>query len=614
MTTSVSLQSLPQLLTTVLTHRGTPAPAEWSATFHHILLHPLPADEALFNLSREHQLTHFETLALSIAAHAESSPAFAEHIARLQSPTGRSRPLFGLIASLCAHLLPEPPRLIDLLSGPAARLGLLEFSPSTVALPERAVSVPLHLCAALEGVDVYPPEVTPLSAAIPLPPSITTRALRYATSLKDGVIPHLILRGLSEEPTSAAHTIASRLRLRPVLIPTTPPPALGPWLTMRRLLPVTRLDLAPGEVIDLAPIPGYTGPRLICATPQGSIHIDHAPALEWRLPLPSLEERRALWQSALPDSPCPERRYSASRIHHLASLMRQLHKVNAAPIDEALLLEASFLIERQSLGHLATPVQLDPEKLTLIIPPQLDLHLNRLLSRCRLRDTAATHLGPATQAAFRPGVRGLFSGPPGTGKSLAAAWLASRLHLPLFRIDLATISSKYIGETEKNLARLFDQAEQSEVILLFDEADSLFSRRTAVSDSNDRFANAQTNYLLERMESFSGIAILTTNHDANLDEAFERRLDFHIQFPAPSPSERRRLWHAHLGDTHDLDPTQINLLAAHLDWSGGHIRNAVLHAATTATGPINWTDILTALQYEATRLRTNLPFELRLPR
>src|SRR5207302_11471594 len=147
-----------------------------------------------------------------------------------------------------------------------------------------------------------------------------------------------------------------------------------------------------------------------------------------------------------------------------------------------------------------------------------------------------------TVARYRPGVRALFLGPSGTGKTLAAGWLATQLGLPLFRVDLASITSKYIGETEKNLSQLLARAEHAEVVLLFDEADSLFGKRTDVKDSNDRFANAQTNYLLQRIETFDGIALLTSNSRSRFDAAFSRRLDLIIEFPMPGPEERRAAW------------------------------------------------------------------------
>ena len=146
--------------------------------------------------------------------------------------------------------------------------------------------------------------------------------------------------------------------------------------------------------------------------------------------------------------------------------------------------------------------------------------------------------------------------------------------MPLYRVDLAAVTSKYIGETEKNLAQLLARAEHDEIVLLFDEADSLFGKRTDVHEANDRFANAQTNYLLQRMETFDGITILTSNSRSRFDAAFSRRLDAILEFPLPRPEERRALWLSHLGSRHSLTPPEINQLAT-AELCGGDIRNAV---------------------------------------
>jgi SpoVK/Ycf46/Vps4 family AAA+-type ATPase len=205
--------------------------------------------------------------------------------------------------------------------------------------------------------------------------------------------------------------------------------------------------------------------------------------------------------------------------------------------------------------------------------------------------------------------------PSGTGKTLAAGWLATQLGLPLYRVDLAAVTSKYIGETEKNLAQLLARAEQAEVILLFDEADSLFGKRTDVKEANDRFANAQTNYLLQRIETFDGITLLTSNNRTRFDAAFSRRLDLIVEFPAPGPEERRALWLSHLGDAHTLTPRQINQLAVGADFTGGHIRNVVLTAAALARSAdrkIEYADVLRGVEGEYRKLSRPVPGELAL--
>ena len=136
----------------------------------------------------------------------------------------------------------------------------------------------------------------------------------------------------------------------------------------------------------------------------------------------------------------------------------------------------------------------------------------------------------------------LFTGPSGTGKTMAAEIMAGELGLDLYKIDLSTVVSKYIGETEKNLARVFDEAETSNAILFFDEADALFGKRSEVRDSHDRYANIETSYLLQRMEEYDGMAILATNLHKNMDEAFVRRMHFTVEFPFPDAANRQRIW------------------------------------------------------------------------
>jgi SpoVK/Ycf46/Vps4 family AAA+-type ATPase len=196
---------------------------------------------------------------------------------------------------------------------------------------------------------------------------------------------------------------------------------------------------------------------------------------------------------------------------------------------------------------------------------------------------------------------------------LAAGWLATQLGLPIYRADLSAVTSKYIGETEKNLAQLLAHAEESGIILLFDEADSLFGKRTEVRESNDRFANAQTNYLLQRIETFDGIALLTSNSRARFDPAFCRRLDMIVEFPLPGPEERRLLWLSHLGSNHRLSHRDLNQIAAAADLAGGHIRNAVLTAAVlaqAATRPIEYADVYLGLSDEYRKLGRQTPTEL----
>jgi SpoVK/Ycf46/Vps4 family AAA+-type ATPase len=185
------------------------------------------------------------------------------------------------------------------------------------------------------------------------------------------------------------------------------------------------------------------------------------------------------------------------------------------------------------------------------------------------------------------GLSVLFCGSPGTGKTMSAEVLAQELKLPMYRIDLSQVVNKYIGETEKNLKRIFDAAELQECILFFDEADALFGKRTDVKDAHDRFANIEISYLLERMERFKGLAILATNRRKDLDEAFMRRLRYLIEFPVPDFAERKRIWSQVFPDNVDISELDLRFLARQFQLSGGYIRSIAFNACLRAADPDN---------------------------
>ncbi|MEO8845881.1 MAG: AAA family ATPase [Kofleriaceae bacterium] len=209
--------------------------------------------------------------------------------------------------------------------------------------------------------------------------------------------------------------------------------------------------------------------------------------------------------------------------------------------------------------------------------------ITELMARIRARDRVYEEWGFARKVGKGLGVAALFSGPPGTGKTMLAALIAKELGLELYQVDLGKLVSKWIGETEKQLGDLFDAAEAAHAVLLFDEADSLLGRRTEVRSSNDRYANLETNYILQRLESFTGICLFTTNHESNIDPAVHRRLSLHLRFQMPDEEERTRLWRAMLPATAPVDAS-INFggLARRFELTGGYIRNAALRAAFLA--------------------------------
>jgi len=219
----------------------------------------------------------------------------------------------------------------------------------------------------------------------------------------------------------------------------------------------------------------------------------------------------------------------------------------------------------------------------IVLPPDILDSLRELVGRVRHRRTVFDTWGMGRTMTTSRGLTALFQGSPGTGKTLVAGVIARELGLELYQVDLSKVMSKWIGETERNLSQIFDAAEDGQVVLLFDEADSLFAKRTEVRSSNDRYANLEVNYLLQRLDAFEGIAILTTNAGTSIDQAFKRRMSFRLSFPFPDEETREQLWRAHLPAELPIEGAlALDTLARKYQLSGGYIRNACLRAAFLA--------------------------------
>lgn len=331
-------------------------------------------------------------------------------------------------------------------------------------------------------------------------------------------------------------------------------------------------------------------------------------------PLPSAEQTK-LWQRAL-----EPHLHDAPQRQRLAQELGAAYSLPAGAIfraTESALAEggssrglgASQLLKavRQQLDHrldgladiISTPMSLEH----VVLPEEIQAKIQEILTFARQSEQVFLNWGFRERGSSGQGLSVLFSGPPGTGKTMMAGILARELGRLLYRVDLSRIVDKYIGETEKNLSRIFADAERAQAILLFDEADSLFSKRTEVKSSHDRYANLEVNYLLQKMDDFSGVSLLTTNFSAGIDEAFERRIRFKIAFPMPDPEARAKLWRGLLPP---LAPVEAGIdwlkIAKVAEFSGGHIRNAVLRASIQAAeqgGPITQTMLLQAAQTEA---------------
>jgi hypothetical protein len=242
----------------------------------------------------------------------------------------------------------------------------------------------------------------------------------------------------------------------------------------------------------------------------------------------------------------------------------------------------------------------------LVLPATPIQQLHDIVNQVRHAHTVLHEWGFARRIGVKQGVTALFSGPSGTGKSMAAGILAQALGLDMYKIDLSGVVSKYIGETEKNLDRIFEQASAGNVVLFFDEADALFGKRSEVKDAHDRYAKIEISYLLQKMEIFDGITILATNFSQNMDEAFTRRLDHVIEFPFPKPDQRERIWHGLFPPGAPLaDEIDFVALAAQFELAGGNIKNCVLAAAFYAAEAgerIGMTHLLQAVARELQKL------------
>ncbi|MEO6773002.1 MAG: ATP-binding protein [Kofleriaceae bacterium] len=369
---------------------------------------------------------------------------------------------------------------------------------------------------------------------------------------------------------------------------------------------------------SLAPIDGRERaeqldslPGLVLATASKEFN------LAWRrdvtvidLAAPTGDQLRVMWSQAIPEASRGDAELMAT-MYPLAPAMIVAAGARAHELASGTELGASHIamgirmVADKKLAVLARRVETSQSWQDLVLPDDQTIALAELIARIRQRTIVYENWGFANKVGRGLGVAALFSGPPGTGKTMAAGLIAKELGVDLFQIDISKISSKWIGETEKNLAALFDAAEAAHAMLLFDEADSLFGKRTEVKGSNDRHANQEVNFLLQRLETFTGVCVLTSNHESAIDEAFRRRLAVHIHLPIPEAEERRRIWNAMIPADAPVSSTLDTApLAVRYAMSGGHIRNAVLRAAFLAadtTGVIDTPllDRAAQLEYEA---------------
>ncbi|KUJ64156.1 ATPase [Streptomyces albus subsp. albus] len=581
----------------------------------------------LNTLTSTFELTPLDVEILLIALLPDLDDRFESFYGYLNDDVTRRRPTIGLALGLCGLSAADAPARTRLHPRSPLRAGglLLVEEPDRPFLA-RALRVPDRVTAHLLGDDTPDPRIADLLSPHPEVPGVGDPAA-LARALAGGV--HLAY--LREDQGGAGTALA----------------AAALTLSGRGVLGVDLEHLAqdpnPAEAIRiLAREARLTGSGMVCA-PLDALTREHAAVIRMvaDTPLPVILTGRAPWDAAW--STRPPLLLHAPRVEPAARVALWTHAY-PAPLPPSLDLTRTlspFLLTPDQLTRAARSAAqsalLDGGELTpdhiragaraqnaagldrlarriepavgwedLVLPPDHVSQLRELTARARHRDTVLGEWGMRPGGGRGRGVSALFAGDSGTGKTMSAEVIAADLGLDLYTVDLATVIDKYVGETEKNLERIFSEAAGINGVLLFDEADAIFGKRSEVKDAHDRYANVESAYLLQRMESFDGLAILATNLRANLDDAFTRRLDLIIDFPIPDAEQRRVLWDRCLGPvlprSADLD---LDFCAESFELAGGNIRSVAVTAAYLAAesgAPVTMADLIHAVQREYQKL------------
>jgi len=528
-------------------------------------------------------LSAFERDVLLLAAGRELSGEFAATLAEVNG--GRAYATFGLaLAALPgAHWSALSP-------GAPLRAWRLVEAIGDAGLTQRELRIDEPILHWLTGV-AAPDErlagfIAPVRAAARLAPSHDALATRIARAVRTAApLPTIELVGADHETRVALAAGVAGLLGRPLVRIAAASAPMAPHerhefaVRMKRasvLMGTSMLVCGDGrELLDsLADAPGPVFAALSdTAAP--------ARAAAWRFvvePAPEAEQRTLVDAAlaATENAPC-----AAALAPRMVDQLARALRAASGPLPGEAVLDACRRETRAQLEPLARRIESRAGWDDLVVPAETRRLLRTIASHVRQRAKVYDEWGFAAKSARGLGISALFDGASGTGKTMAAEVLAGDLDVDLYHIDLASVVSKYIGETEKNLARLFDAAEGSGAILLFDEADALFGKRSEVRDSHDRYANIEVSYLLQRMESYRGLAILTTNLKSALDTAFVRRIRFIVQFPFPDAANRAEIWRRVFPAGTPLSAIEPERLAQ-LNVAGGHIRNIALAAAFLA--------------------------------
>ena len=546
-------------------------------------------------------------VALVLVGMVEEDSRFGELFEAAQAPRGGRRPTVALLHDVVSATRPGLDGDGWSLSRPLVEAGLVEVCNADAPRSAWQLRVPPVLWTAIRGETPAEPfpgvrhaparSFSPLAEMV-LEDAARARLVELAALLATGGTRAVVVRGMEgSERLEVLGAVAGALG-RGILEARFEASrmgegvrALGPLATLTHSMPVFVPEMGPGESFDPPEWQGYTGPVCIVAGHDGGVGgpvAEHALTLHLPPDGPSL--RHEHWRRALPEADASECEHFARAlmlggryIRRTAELARGYAALEKrATLSAEDVRTAARAINRQQLDTLAQRLGDGGGWDHLVLHDSTLEELEHLERRCRHRELLLESLSDGFPGGLNRGVRALFQGPSGTGKTLAARVLASELGLDLYRVDLASIVNKYIGETEKNLSRVLGRAEDLDVVLLLDEGDSLMGKRTEVKSSNDRWANLETNYLLQRLDSYSGILIVTTNAPGSIDSAFQRRMDSVVSFHLPDVEERLHLWLLHLPRSHGVPLEVVEEAAGRYQLTGGQIRNAALHAGLLA--------------------------------
>jgi hypothetical protein len=577
------------------------------------------APPAHVELAQRVGLSPFEADVLLLAVAAELDPSVAPLCARVPGP-GLPYPTFALALRLFENggwdaLAPNRPlrrlHLVTVDEGNGVVNGRLRAD-------ERVVNFVKGLDHLAEQLNTLR---TPLAAGDGAGPTPTQgeavdQIVRRVHSGASAAVVVNLVGADSVSKRLVAEAAAAAVGHYPIRVPITNLPGAGHdletvirlWERDSLLSPLALYLDGSDEIGDAGPDARGSVDRLL-ARARGLVFLDSrevwpnldAAALVVDVPTPSTAEQQEAWLAVLDDDGLAASLAAQFDldIPAIQALAREYQN------DQGEMWSATLRSTRPQLDLLAQRVEPKAVAADLVVPSEVADQLDRIKEQVRFRATVHTDWGLVDRTSRGLGISALFAGESGTGKTLAAEVIAHELGLNLYRIDLSQVVSKYIGETEKNLRRLFDAAERGGTILFFDEADALFGKRSEVRDSHDRYANIEVNYLLQRMESYRGLAILATNMKAALDQAFTRRLRFIVDFPFPGPAERERIWRrafvARL-DTSGLDFARLSRLTL----TGGGIQNVAVSAtfaAAAAPGhPLTMGMVLAAARLEYRKL------------